>query len=155
MTLLKVDRLSIAFGTPTTKPTLCDGRRFPPTNTQGKRLLGKHIASIILLASLTASAQISTTCTTIGNHTFCNTTDAQQQQQNGLSDAIQSAQDIITILGAMGQQGAIRKRYFSLIRKQCQANGAGSTWTVYWSDGKVDSGICLQSDALVEVKKHK
>lgn len=35
----------------------------------------KRIASIILLASLTASAQVSTTCTTNGNTTNCDSYD--------------------------------------------------------------------------------
>jgi len=46
----------------------------PPT-TKRKTTNMKRIASIILLASLTASAQVSTHCTTNGNNTDCDSYD--------------------------------------------------------------------------------
>ena len=138
----------------------------------------KRIASLILLASLTASAQVSTNCTTvsgitncttiggninantnctsIGNTTNCTTTGSYTRPSPPsppppITDtgSYQAGQAVGGLIAGL----IIRHQFNSLRDQECRQNRAGSTWSLIDGRGYTYEGTCTDAQATVKPKK--
>jgi hypothetical protein len=87
----------------------------------------KLIALTALCASLAASAQVSTTCTTNGNTTNCNSIDYGEQNRQ----AYEAGQQIGNAIGLLIARGIDAHRFHSAVKKQCATLGPGATWELH------------------------
>jgi hypothetical protein len=107
----------------------------------------KHMIAIALSAGLaaSASAQVSTNCTTIGNQTNCTTVDGPQRYH-----ALENAHNITQGAGQIAVPLLIRHRINKLRDQQCDINGPGSTWIVQSTTGLQWQGVCTAKQAGVK-----
>jgi hypothetical protein len=87
----------------------------------------KLIAVTALCASLAASAQVSTTCTTNGNTTNCNSIDYGEQNRQ----AYEAGQQMGNVIGLLIGRGIDAHRYHSAVKKQCAVLGSGARWELH------------------------
>jgi hypothetical protein len=106
----------------------------------------KIIAATILSASLAASAQVNTTCTTIGNQTNCTSVDYGQQQRQ----AYEAGQQMGNALGLLILRGRIAHQVHKLRDQQCHAGGVGYHWQLQNTLGQTWDGYCTAKEAGVK-----